>query len=167
VSEEIAGEAVRLRPVQHDVARELLEGRMPEGIAFAGGYPSAYSIEVMDLLAGPRSDGRDSFHPWFVVRARDDVVIGEIGYSFEAASGTASIGYALVGACWGRGHATDALRALIEHLRGDPRIKRLSAQTPAGHVASRRVMEKAGMRLADERLGDVDGELVQMAIYEA
>ncbi len=42
----------------------------------------------------------------------------------------------------------------------------ITAQTPVLHGASRRVMEKAGMRLADERLGEVDGELVELAIYE-
>ena len=27
-------------------------------------------------------------------------------------------------------------------------------------------MEKAGMRLCDERLGEVDGELVELVVYE-
>ena len=166
-SAQISGEAVLLRPVERGVARTLLGGDRPAGIDFADGYPSPFSLEVMDLLAGPRSASVQSFNPWFVVRAHDEVVIGEIGYSFDEESATASLGYALVEPCWGHGHATDALRALIAHLRGDPRVRRLTSQTPVGHVASRRVMEKAGMLLSDERLGDLDGEMVEMAIYEA
>ena len=101
------------------------------------------------------------------MRKDDGAVVGEIGYSFDAASSTAQLGYSIVEPCWGRGYATDALRALVAHLRRDPRVRRIAAQTLAGHGASRRVMEKAGMRLCDERLGEVDGELVELAVYEA
>ena len=76
---QIEGEAVLLRPVARDVARALLDGRAPDGIVFADGYPSPFSLEVMDLLVGARSDSEQGFHSWFVVRARDAAVIGEIG----------------------------------------------------------------------------------------
>ena len=164
---EIEGAAVRLRPIARDVAAVLLDGGVPAGIDFAPGYPSPFSLEVMDLLVGPRSaEVGSAFNPSFVVRKDDGAIVGEIGFTLDEQAATAVLGYAIVESCWGRGYASDALRALIAHLHDDPRVTRMTAQTPVLHGASRRVMEKAGMRLADERLGEVDGEMVELAIYE-
>jgi RimJ/RimL family protein N-acetyltransferase len=163
----IEGEAVRLEPIDREVAMALLAGRTPEGIAFADGYPSPFSLEVMDILAGRRAataDG-DGFNPCFVVRKDDGVVVGEIGYSLSA-DAVANLGYSIVEPCQGRGYATDALRALAGALQAEPGVHSITAQTLVGHVASRRVMEKAGMTLCDERLVEVDGELVDLVVYE-
>ncbi len=162
----IEGAVVRLEPIPREVAAALLDSRAPEGIAFADGYPSEFSLEVMDLLAGPRASTSDGtgFRPSFVVRKSDGVVVGEIGYSLVES--VARLGYSIVEPCQGRGYATDALRALIARLREDPRVRRITAETLVGHVASRRVMEKAGMRLYGERLGEVDGELAELVVYD-
>lgn len=57
------------------------------------------------------------------------------------------LGYRLVASAWGQGLATEGSRALIEHGFSTGRIRRVVAQTMAVNVGSRRVMEKAGMRL--------------------
>ena len=41
------------------------------------------------------------------------------------------------------------------------------AETLEEHTASRRVMEKAGMRYHDARVGEVDGKTVTLVVYEA
>ena len=41
------------------------------------------------------------------------------------------------------------------------------AETLVEHTASRRVMEKAGMRQCDERIGEVDGRTAALVVYEA
>ena len=46
---------------------------------------------------------------------------------------------------WGQGYATETLES---------------------HAASRRVMEKAGMRLHRRRVGEVDGEQADLVVYE-
>jgi len=162
----IDGESVLLRPVAREVARELLAGRAPAGIRFADGYPSPFSLEVMDLLAGKRAaEAGPGFCSCFVVRRDDGAVVGEIGYRFDEQSGLATVGYSIVEPCWGRGYATDALLALLGHMRADPRVLRIEATAPVAHVASRRVMEKAGMALCDSRLEEVDGVLVELAVY--
>jgi 4a-hydroxytetrahydrobiopterin dehydratase len=67
---------------------------------------------------------------------------------------------------WGQGHATEALEALLARLLAAPEVERVVAETLAGHGASRRVMEKAGMRLARHRVGEVDGEQAELVVYE-
>lgn len=57
------------------------------------------------------------------------------------------LGYRLSRVCWGRGLATEGSRALIDHAFLHTQAVRVTAETMAIHTASRRVMEKSGMRL--------------------
>ena len=164
---QLEGDTVLLRPIERDVAAALFDGRPPADVRFADGYPSRFSLEVMDLLAGPRAvEAGPDFHSWFVVRREDEAVVGEMGYGFDDETSTATVGYSIVEPSWGRGYATDGLRALVAHLSGQPRVQRVVANTFVDHGASRRVMEKAGMQLCGERLGEEDGELVELVVYE-
>jgi RimJ/RimL family protein N-acetyltransferase len=157
-----------LRPVGRDAAIALLNGRIPPGVLLAPGYPSRFSQEVLELAAGAGSGGvpTGEVGPFFMIRKADGVVVGEIGCDVDGASGTAQIGYSVVEPCWGRGYATAALRALLDYLLAGPGVRRVVGETFVGHVASRRVMEKAGMRYVGERLGEEDGEVVDLVVYE-
>lgn len=57
------------------------------------------------------------------------------------------LGYRLVSSSWGKGYATEGSRALIDRGFSSGRVSRVVAETMAVNVASRRVMEKAGMTL--------------------
>jgi RimJ/RimL family protein N-acetyltransferase len=57
------------------------------------------------------------------------------------------LGYRLRHEAWGRGLATEGSRALIDHAFSIEHVERVRAETMAVHIASRRVMEKCGMRL--------------------
>lgn len=46
---------------------------------------------------------------------------------------------------WGRGYATEAAGAMIDHLFSLPRVHRVSAEVVTENLASIRVLEKAGM----------------------
>jgi hypothetical protein len=58
-------------------------------------------------------------------------------------------------------------KALLIHLLADPRVERVEAETLVGHAASRRLLEKAGMRLCGQRMGEVDGEPAELVVYQA
>jgi RimJ/RimL family protein N-acetyltransferase len=160
-----AGELV-LRPVDRDVALAVLQGRAPAGVVLAPGYPSQFSLETMRLVVDAEGAG-GGFGPFFMVRRADSAVVGEIGATHDGATGTAQVGYTVVEPSWGRGYATAALRALLAHLLADPRVRRVVAETLEGHTASRRVMEKAGMRQCQTRVGEVDGRTETLVVYEA
>jgi [ribosomal protein S5]-alanine N-acetyltransferase len=166
MSEIDAGRLV-LRPIGRDVALALLEGRVAQGVVFGPGYPSQFSLEVMELVAGARVGQASGLGPFFMVRKADDAVVGEIGASLDGASATAQVGYAVVEPCWGRGYATEALGALLAYLLADAGVRRVVAETLVGHVASRRVLEKAGMRQVGQRVGEVDGQTVELVVYQA
>lgn len=65
----------------------------------------------------------------------------------EREQGAVELGYRLCPAVWGRGYATEAARALIRHAFTVAGAGRLVATTMTVNTASRRVLEKAGLRL--------------------
>jgi RimJ/RimL family protein N-acetyltransferase len=81
-----------------------------------------------------RASGR--FLGWFHYRPGDDRGDDE-----------PELGYRLVASAWGQGLATEGSLALIDRGFSTGRIRRVWAETMAVNVASRRVMEKAGLRL--------------------
>jgi RimJ/RimL family protein N-acetyltransferase len=64
------------------------------------------------------------------------------------------LGYRLVSSSWGKGYATEGSRALIDHGFTSGRVQRVVAETMVVHKASRRVMEKVGMRLVRTFVAD-------------
>ncbi|WP_198427501.1 GNAT family N-acetyltransferase [Streptomyces buecherae] len=56
------------------------------------------------------------------------------------------LGYRLKASAWGRGLATEGSRALIDKGFAELGVQRVWAETMAVNTASRRVMEKAGLR---------------------
>lgn len=57
------------------------------------------------------------------------------------------LGYRLHRSAWGKGYATEGCRALIDKGFAEHGVRRVLAETMVVHTASRRVMEKSGLRL--------------------
>ena len=76
------------------------------------------------------------FLGWFHFRPREG-----------ASPDEAELGYRLRRSAWGKGYATEGSRALIRKGFGELGVRRVVAETMAVNLASRRVMEKAGLTL--------------------
>lgn len=76
------------------------------------------------------------FLGWFQFRPRPGAVPGEV-----------ELGYRLRRSAWGQGYATEGARALIGKGFAELGVQRVVAEAMAVNVASRRVMEKAGLTL--------------------
>jgi RimJ/RimL family protein N-acetyltransferase len=61
--------------------------------------------------------------------------------------GGTELGYRLLRAHWGHGYATEGARALVDSAFADLGVDRVVATTMTVNVGSRRVLEKAGLRL--------------------
>jgi len=80
----------------------------------------------------------------FVIRLRaGDELIGMI--DLRPRGHKADLGYAFSQAHWGRGYATEAVRAVIGHAWTLPGMSRIWATCDVDNLASARVLEKAGM----------------------
>ncbi len=80
------------------------------------------------------------FVGWFGFQPRDGADLDEID--------EIELGYRLRRSAWGKGYATEGARALIRKGFTELGAQRIVATTYQDNLASRRVMEKAGLRLA-------------------
>jgi len=99
----------------------------------------------------------------------DGEAAGGIGYTIgeHEQARTAEIGYWLGRAVWGRGIATEALRAVTADAFATHALDRIQACVFAWNVASVRVLEKAGYvrEALLRRAVTKDGETTDMLIY--
>ncbi len=82
---------------------------------------------------------------WAVVDKATDTLIGQCGLNHLPDGSDVEILYALSRASWGRGLATEAGSAVLDHGFGPVGLDRIVAVTRPEHQASRRVMERLGM----------------------
>ena len=100
----------------------------------------AESMETFDFSSYP---GRKDL---FAIRLKETGrLIGIILYSDEKED-SCEIGYGLGSSFWGRGYATEAVRCFLDFLFREKGFRTVYASFFTGNDASRRVMEKCGMR---------------------
>lgn len=109
--------------------------------------------------------GMPDLGPWLLERRADRAIIGMVSCARTADPSAVSVGYDIASSCWGEGYATEALTAVVAHLLSVPAVWRVCAEAPAEHVASRRVMEKAGLRWVRDEVDEQDGHEVKLAHY--
>jgi RimJ/RimL family protein N-acetyltransferase len=123
--------------------------------------------EVMRYLSGGESTPRDmieekilprflasykrfpGYGTWAAALKSSGEFLGWFGFQpiTEDAIGDVSLGYRLRRAAWGKGYATEGSRALIRKGFTELGAERVYATTYQDNEASRRVMEKVGMKL--------------------
>jgi ribosomal-protein-alanine N-acetyltransferase len=83
---------------------------------------------------------------WGIVYKGDQRFIGTCGFtSWEAAHACAELGYVISKEYWGRGLASETVRALIGFGFEKINLNRIEARCIAENVASARALQKAGM----------------------
>jgi RimJ/RimL family protein N-acetyltransferase len=115
------------RPTPRD---EILNDFLP---AFLGYYERYAGFGFWAAIEKPAGQ----FLGWFHFRPPEG-----------GAPGEAELGYRLRKSAWGKGYATEGSHALIRKGFTELGVQRVVAETMAVHIASWRVMEKAGLALA-------------------
>ena len=123
--------------------------------------------DVMRFLTGGRPTSRDvirnetlprflhyyerfaGFGFWAVIEKSNGQFLGWFEFRPPEGSGPDNIelGYRLRKSAWGKGYATEGSRALIRKGFIELGVRRVVASTMTVNIASRRVMEKAGLTL--------------------
>ncbi|WP_345696128.1 GNAT family N-acetyltransferase [Kitasatospora terrestris] len=134
-----------------EVMRHLDDGRpVPRGTVADRTLPAllrAYE-ELPAGLGCWAAVERGAFVGWFSLRPATSVGLA------GGPDGGLEIGYRLLPSAWGRGLATEGARALVRSAFAEPAAERVVATTMAVNTASRRVLERAGLRY--ERTFHVD-----------
>ena len=106
-----------------------------------------------DSYADPR------FYGWAI--ECEGRMIGTIGAcDFDPEKNQIEVGFSIKRASWGKGYAAEALRAVLEYLTTQEGIAHVTAWCASDNIASKRTLEKAGMRLSGIDAGglEVGGE---------
>lgn len=94
-------------------------------------------------------ENSDLFGFWAAIEKSSGTFLGWFHFrpGQHGALNVPELGFRLIHTAWGKGYATEGSRALIDNGFATSEITLVVAETMAIHVASRRVMVKAGMTL--------------------
>jgi RimJ/RimL family protein N-acetyltransferase len=164
---------LELRPLTVPLVTALLESRpRPEiekivGAELPWTWPSralvdqAFPASLDAVLADPET--RLWGDRLMVTREPPARVVGSVIFRGRPGDdGIAEVAFGVEDSSQGQGYATEALGACIAWALAQPECKRVRATTTDWHKASKRLLERVGMRVAGERQ---EGS-VRMLVYE-
>ena len=130
-------------------------------------FPFPYTRK--DARRWIRASERAPFPPTQFAIVLEGEAIGGVGFERrnELERFTAELGYWLSEMHWGKGYATEALRAVAEYAFSRFDFVRLQARVLEGNPASGRVLEKAGFTLETSmrRGAFKDGRVMDLLLY--
>jgi RimJ/RimL family protein N-acetyltransferase len=120
----------------------------PEVRRFMGGPPpaEAHRTEVRANIV----DGRPSFQRWAIEWRDRPGFLGQCGLGLCHLPACNALSWRLARAHWGRGVASEAVGAMLQHAREDLGLRSFVAFIHADNQASRRVADKVGLLPAGE-----------------
>ena len=160
------GSNVRLFPHTTDHLRAVIEG--------AEVYEQRFQIKVADgvrdFLIGPEVSAEflarlsspaepDLWKDGFgVLHVADNILIGFCSFTGPpTADEIVEIAYGIAPGYQGRGHATEAARAIVDYAFASGRVGTIHAHTLPEHNASTRVLQKCGFSFRGEIIHPTDG----------
>ena len=135
-----------LEPLRPDHAEALFAGlqdrRIYEWIGLAPPRSVERLRERMTNALRERVEDEISL-AWAAMRAVDGACIGKLDAEVLARGVATNVGYMFFPPHWGQGYASEAVRALADHLAGAG-VREQRATVTLGNDASCRVLERAG-----------------------
>jgi RimJ/RimL family protein N-acetyltransferase len=120
----------------------------PEAMRYWTTPPMKAIAEAEALLRDiQRHAEAETLFQWGIARREDDVVIGTCTlFRIDREHRRCELGYILRRDLWGRGFATEALTALMDHAFGTLDLHRVEADVDPRNDASLRLVERLGFR---------------------
>ncbi len=167
---ELKTDRLLLRRHQSEDAEILFEifGCDPQMSEYSGWNPyqtRAMAIETVESFIKSYDD--TYFYGWGIVYKGK--LIGTIGaYDYDANKNWIEIGMSIARTLWGQGFATEALTVVLRYLTEHENIQTVSAWCASDNVGSRKVMEKAGMKMVrtDKRALEMNGQTYHKLIFD-
>ena len=165
---ELWTERMVLRRYRPEDAEDLYRylGTDPAMYQYSGWNPYA-TLEMARETVQEFIRSYDDVSAYSWVMDIDDVIVGTIG-AYDCKDDQIEVGFSVVPGWQGRGLATEALRKVLEYLTENEGIPCVTAWCAAENAGSRKVLEKAGMKLVrEEKDGlEVGGRVYDKLIYE-
>lgn len=134
-----------LLPLSHELMTQSLteEAFSYQGYHFAHDW-AGEAAAIFPLYLLSTGEGEEVAGSFAIVECISGSAVGMLGTKHVPKAGQVEIGYGLTKAARGQGYATEALAALLEHVRGWNNVKTVQAETLTSNYASIRVLEKCG-----------------------
>lgn len=144
-------ERLVLRPFRADDLDRLVElDSDPEVMRFlTGGTPTSREVYIENLPRMMAPSGRMDCWVWAAETRRDNAFVGWFSLRPDPrrSEGEVELGYRLRRAAWNQGYASEGVSVLLARAFDDLGLDRVFALTMTVNLASRRIMEKTGLRL--------------------
>ncbi|NEO29512.1 MAG: GNAT family N-acetyltransferase [Symploca sp. SIO3C6] len=118
----------------------------PEVMKYVGNGARTRKETEAGLLSMIQHWQQHDFGMWAVIHQQDHILIGRCGLCFLDKTTEVELGYLFDKFYWGRGLATEASLAALKYGFEVVKLKRIVAVAKPENLASRRVMEKVGMK---------------------
>lgn len=160
-----------LEPITLAVVEAMLAGRRAEaeGLVNASlpdAWPGRALIERAFCAKLPAIRDNPDVRLWgdrvMITRQGPRRVVGSVVFhGAPDANGAVEIAYGVEQDAQGIGYATEATRACVDWALAQPDVRAVRATTPPWHAASRRVLDKLGMRVVGTREHELLGDLLE------
>lgn len=104
--------------------------------------------DVAERIRRANTIGWPAFGEWtnLTIEA-DGQCVGDVACHLDSQGAVAEVGYTLARHHWGKGYASEALAALVDHLLATQPLHRLAASLDPANVRSMRVLEATGFSM--------------------
>ncbi len=139
-------ERLMLRPYRIEDAADMHEkfGEDEEMYRYSGWNPYASVQEAENFIRRELSESGSRVYPWVI--ERDGVIVGNTAaYEYDEEKNSIEVGLSIEKPSWGKGYASEALKAVLAYLTETEGIGSITAWCAADNIGSKRAMEKAGM----------------------
>jgi RimJ/RimL family protein N-acetyltransferase len=156
VTREVLGTArlaiVPFAPADVDVLLALHADPEVQRFLDPEGRPWPRSVIEAKIAGWMEDERRLGYAKWKVVRRDDGAFLGRAGFGVLNETGETELGFALAREHWGRGYATELATGLLVWVFAHTALDHVIAIVHERNAASRRVLEKAGMRQRERRV---------------
>jgi RimJ/RimL family protein N-acetyltransferase len=140
-------ERLVLRRFRAADAETLAAYRSDPEIARYQSWDAPYPLDqARSMIAGMAADDpeRRGWFQYAIERTADRAHIGDVAVKLHENRRQAEIGFSLAAAYHGQGYATEAVRAVLDHLFLVRGLHKVSAECDARNAASARLLERVG-----------------------
>lgn len=166
---EIRTERLRLRRYVPEDAVILHEkfGCDPAMYQYSGWNPYATEETALETVQNfIRDYEKNDFYGWAI--EYQDQMIGTIGaYDHDPEQDSIEIGISIARDAWGKGFASEAIRAVLQYLTEQEGIRTVTAWCASDNIGSAKALRKAGMIQTSEKKNglEVSGQTYDQLLF--
>lgn len=156
---QIETERLLLRPHREDDLMALHETIYSDADVtryLPGGKPRPLERTTATLEQFIKHQAQHGFSLWAVIEKETGAFVGQAGVFYPPARGGVEVAYAFGKNYWGKGYATEVVRAAIRYAFEVAQLPMLHAVAEVDNVPSQKVMQKVGMVYQGEITFEVD-----------